>query len=101
MNYLDINGKTYEEDFPNLIRMLKDLANTINTDNWEGEKITYTFMSILPEVINHNMGVVPGKAVPINFEDAQGTFRFVSADERTVTLEASVSGLKLTFYLER
>ena len=101
-NFIDLFGEDYKEDFPNLMRMLKDIIETTNTNNWEGQQITHTFVSaLLPEVIPHTMGVAPTKVLPLNYEDQQGTYIFISADSENVTLESSIIGLTLTFYLEK
>lgn len=100
-NFIDLLGDSYADDFPNLLRMLKDIVETTNTDNWEGEKITHTFTTLANEVIKHKLGEVPNKVVPLNFEDVLGNYIFISATAQNVTLKSSAIGLKLTFYLEK
>lgn len=100
MNFLDIEGENYETDFLSIVRMFKDITETINTDNWEGEKLTHTFTTLGNETIVHTMGRVPIKVVPLNYEDVLGNYIFISATSEEVTLKSSAIGLTLTFYLE-
>ena len=101
MNFLDVKGESYQADFANIVQMFKDLAETVRTDNWEGEKVTHTFSGTTNEVINHNLGVAPSLVVPIAYADAQGTTQLISTTSTTFTVAASVTGLTVTFYVEK
>ena len=99
-NYLDIQGNDYKEDFDNIRQMFKDLTETINTSNWEGEIITHQFVGVTSETIIHKLGKVPTKVIPLLQEGAKATFKFVSATSENLVLESSDAALKLTFYIE-
>jgi hypothetical protein len=100
VNFLELNGNSYQEDFPNLVRMLKDVAGNINVDNWEGQVITHQFSGTTNETISHKIGKIPTKVSPLLQKGAQATFEFVSATDDEVVLKASDALLELTFYLE-
>lgn len=100
-NYLDIQGKDYESDFANIQQMFKDLTETINTSNLEGQIITHQFVGTTAETIDHELAPkVPTKVLSVLQEGATASFEFTGATATTVTLKSSDAALKLTFYLE-